>query len=65
MKVDAYNGINAYLSQLSGTQMKTIEDIVKYNAENPGTEGANPGHHPAFPSGQVSSHPSELHSYQY
>lgn len=62
MKVDAYNGINAYLSQLSGTRMKTIEDIVKYNAENSGTEGANPGDHSAFPSGQVSSHPPELHS---
>lgn len=52
VKVDAYNGINAYLSQLSGTRMKTIEDIVKYNAENSGSEGANPGDHSAFPSGQ-------------
>ncbi len=34
--------------------MKTIDDIVAYNDENRGTEGAQPGDHPAFSSGQVS-----------
>ena len=54
MKVEAYNGINAYLSELCNTPMKTLEDIVKYNVENRGTEGAYPGDHGAFPTGQVS-----------
>ena len=60
VKVDAYNGINAYLSELSGTRIKTVEDIIAYNIENRGTEGAGPGDHPAFPSGQVSIHHSGL-----
>ena len=54
VKVDAYNGINAYLSELSGTSTRTVEDIIAYNTENRGTEGASPGDHAAFPSGQVS-----------
>lgn len=54
VKVEAYNSINSYLSELSGTRMETIEDVIKYNQENGGTEGANPGEHPAFPTGQVS-----------
>lgn len=54
VKVEAYNGINSYLSELSDTRMKTLEDIIKYNQENSGTEGAEPGDHPAFPVGQVS-----------
>lgn len=54
-KVDAYNGINSYLSSLSGTEVKTFEDIVAYNAQNAGTEGAEAGDIPAFPSGQVFS----------
>ncbi|KAF2180472.1 amidase [Zopfia rhizophila CBS 207.26] len=56
VKVDAYNGINAYLSELSHTEIKSIEDIVEYNIRNSGTEGANPGDHPAFPSGQDNFH---------
>ena len=54
MRIDAYNGINSYLSELSNTRINTVEDIIKYNDENFGTEGAKPGDHPAFPSGQVS-----------
>ena len=54
VNIEAYNGINSYLSELSDTRMKTLEDIVKYNRENSGTEGAKPGNHPAFPTGQVS-----------
>ena len=54
VKVDAYNGINAYLSELSGTDMKCVEDVIDFNDKNAGTEGAWPGDVPAFPSGQVS-----------
>lgn len=61
MKVDAYNGINSYLSELSGTSIKTVEDIVTYNVENRGSEGAAPGDHPAFPSGQVRKGSSSSH----
>ena len=53
IKVEAYNGMNQYLSELSGTPVKTFEDIVDFNIENYGTEGAFPGDHPAFPTGQV------------
>ena len=52
VKVEAYNGINAYLSELTDTPIKTMEDIVRFNERNTGTEGASPGDHPAFPSGQ-------------
>jgi len=54
-KVDAYNNINAYLSELSNTSIKSVEDIIEYNKNYTGTEGAEPGDHPAFMSGQVSS----------
>lgn len=54
VKVDAYHGINSYLLELSDTCMKSVQDIIGYNNENSGTEGAQPGDHPAFPSGQVS-----------
>ena len=53
VKVDAYNGINNYVAQLSDTSIKSVEDIVEFNDRNTGTEGANPGDLPAFPSGQV------------
>lgn len=54
VKVEAFQGLNSYLSELSGTRMKTLEDVIEYNQENSGTEGAKPGDHPAFPTGQVS-----------
>lgn len=54
-KVDAYNGVNKYLSRLEGTKVKTVEDVVTYNEQNRGTEGAEAGDHPAFPSGQASA----------
>ena len=54
VKVEAFECINMYLSELSGTRMKTLDDVIKYNEENSGTEGAKPGDHPAFPTGQVS-----------
>ena len=52
VKVDAYNGINAYLSELSETSVRRLDDVIKYNDENSGTEGANPGDHAAYPTGQ-------------
>ena len=55
VKTDAYNGINVYLSGLNSTKIKKIEDIVMYNRENRGTEGAEAGDHAAFASGQVSA----------
>lgn len=54
VKVEAFRCINSYLSELSKTHMKTLEDVVEYNEVNSGTEGAKPGDHPAFPTGQVS-----------
>lgn len=55
VKVDAYNGINAYLSELSGTDIQTVQDVLAYNYQNQGTEGARTGIHPAFPSGLAST----------
>ena len=52
VRIDAYNGINAYLAQLVESPVRSIEDIVTYNIENTGTEGGLPGSIPAFPSGQ-------------
>ncbi|KAL9095093.1 MAG: hypothetical protein Q9165_002696 [Trypethelium subeluteriae] len=52
VKTEAYNGINEYLSKLSETNVKTLEDILVYNLDNRGSEGAQRGDHPAFPSGQ-------------
>lgn len=51
-KVDAYNGINAYLRSLRQTPMRSIEDVIEYNRENAGTEGGVPGVAPAYPDGQ-------------
>ncbi len=51
-KVDAFNNINDYLKELSGTTIKTLEDVVAYNDANGGTEGAVAGEHAAFGSGQ-------------
>lgn len=53
MKVEAYNTITQYLSQLSNTDIKTFEDVIQFNEENTGTEGAETGYHPAFATGQV------------
>ncbi|KAL8964041.1 MAG: hypothetical protein Q9183_004753 [Haloplaca sp. 2 TL-2023] len=52
VKVDAYNGINAYLANLSQPEIRSFEDIVAFNTENAGTEGPEAGDVPAFPSGQ-------------
>ncbi|KAK7714550.1 hypothetical protein SLS63_011742 [Diaporthe eres] len=54
--VDFYNNIRSYLSELNNTNVKSLEDIVKYNYENDGSEGGYPypeeGGMPAFASGQ-------------
>lgn len=52
VKVDFYNDIEAYLSELENTDIRTLQDIVDYNYANDGTEGGTPGVHPAFKSGQ-------------
>ncbi|KAK5095047.1 hypothetical protein LTR70_007177 [Exophiala xenobiotica] len=51
-KVEAYNSINAYLGRLTQTAIKSLEDVVEYNKQNSGTEGAAPREVPAFPNGQ-------------
>ena len=51
-KVDFYNDINSYLTELSNTTIRTLADIVKYNNDNAEAEGGSPGSNPAFPSGQ-------------
>lgn len=54
--VDFYNNIKTYLSELSNTEIRSLEDIVQYNYDNDGSEGgyAYPSHGgiPAFASGQ-------------
>lgn len=53
VKTEAYRVLNAYLSELEGTEIQTFDDIVAYNRRNAGTEGDKPGDHSAFPTGQV------------
>ena len=54
VKVDFYNNIATYLSELENTNIRSLEDIVAYNYANDGTEGGNawPLGIPAFYSGQ-------------
>jgi amidase len=54
VKVDFYNNIASYLSELENTHIHSLEDIVAYNYANDGTEGGNPWPlgNPAFYSGQ-------------
>jgi amidase len=54
VKVDFYNNINTYLSELENTNIRSLEDIVQYNYDNDGSEGGNPWPlgNPAFYSGQ-------------
>jgi amidase len=42
VKVDFYNNIKAYLSELENTTIRTLEDIVAYNYANDDTEGGYP-----------------------
>lgn len=52
VKVDFYNNIKAYLAELDNTDIRSLEDIVRYNQDNSGSEGGYPSIHPAFASGQ-------------
>ena len=51
-KIQTYYLMQDYLSKLKNTPMKSLEDIVRYNDENRGTEGGHAGDLPAFPDGQ-------------
>ena len=51
-KVQTYKLVAEYLSNLSDTSIRTLEDICHYNDENTGSEGGLPKTHPAFPTGQ-------------
>jgi amidase len=42
VKVDFYNNIRDYLSELENTDMHSLEDLVAYNYDNDGAEGGNP-----------------------
>lgn len=44
--------MNEYLSKLKNTPIKTLEDVVRFNDENRGSEGGHAGDLPAFPDGQ-------------
>ncbi len=52
VKADFYNDIAAYLSELNNTDIRSLEDIIRFNNENSGSEGGSEGVHPAFTSGQ-------------
>ncbi|MCJ1377270.1 hypothetical protein MMC17_000362 [Xylographa soralifera] len=52
VKVDFYNNIAAYLSELENTNIKSLADLVQYNIDNLGSEGGAPAINPAFGSGQ-------------
>lgn len=54
VKVDFYNNIATYLSELDNTAIRSLEDMVAYNYANDGTEGGHawPRGVPAFYSGQ-------------
>lgn len=42
VKVDFYNDIKRYLSELNNTNIRSLEDIVQYDYENDGVEGGYP-----------------------
>ncbi|KAK5070587.1 hypothetical protein LTR64_000260 [Lithohypha guttulata] len=50
--VQTYYLMNQYLSKLTNTPIRTLEDVAKYNDENRGSEGGHPYDIPAFPDGQ-------------
>ncbi|KZL68111.1 amidase family protein (glutamyl-tRNA(Gln) amidotransferase subunit A) [Colletotrichum tofieldiae] len=65
VKVDFYNNIKKYLSELQNTNIRSLEDIINFNYDNDGTEGGYPygenyteggrtyyRGHPAFRTGQ-------------
>jgi amidase len=52
--VDFYSDIAKYLSELSNTEIRSLENIVQYNIDNVGSEGGIPNVHPPFQSSQDS-----------
>ncbi|SLM38211.1 amidase family protein [Lasallia pustulata] len=52
IKVDFYNNIATYLSELTNTRIRSLADIVAFNLANAGSEGGLPALNPAFGSGQ-------------
>ncbi|KAL8849123.1 MAG: hypothetical protein Q9221_005892 [Calogaya cf. arnoldii] len=52
IKVDFYNNLRTYLSELRNTTVRSVEDVIRFNDEHPFAEGARPGLNPAFASGQ-------------
>ena len=54
VKVDFFNNIATYLAELNNTAIRSLEDIIRYNFANDGSEGGYPWPrgNPAFYSGQ-------------
>ncbi|KAL8856773.1 MAG: hypothetical protein Q9178_006610 [Gyalolechia marmorata] len=52
IKVDFYNNLQTYLSELTNTTIKSVADVVRFNNDHPYVEGAEPNLNPAFASGQ-------------
>lgn len=52
IKVDFYNNLQTYLSELSNTTIQSVADVVRFNNEHAIAEGAYPNLNPAFASGQ-------------
>lgn len=51
-KVETYYLMRAYLQELVNTPMRSLEDVVRFNDENRGTEGGHADDLPAFHDGQ-------------
>ena len=51
-KVQTYYLMNRYLSHLENTPIKSLEDIVRFNDDNGGSEGGHEQELPAFRGGQ-------------
>ncbi|KAI1364855.1 amidase family protein [Xylaria arbuscula] len=58
VKVDFYNDIKSYLSELSDSSIKSVEDIIRYNIDALGSEGGLPGVNSGFLGGQERFHES-------
>jgi amidase len=49
--VDFYNDLKSYLSELSNTSVRSVEDVIAFNDAHSKEEGARPGDNPACPKG--------------
>ncbi|KAL8808966.1 MAG: hypothetical protein Q9200_003855 [Gallowayella weberi] len=52
VKVDFYNNLHAYLSELGNTTIRSVGDVVQFNNDHAYAEGASPSLNPAYESGQ-------------